>query len=196
MTEEGYIKYSCHWIKADPLPYHDIETLNRCRQKLYELGLIGAYENGIGFGNISRRREDDQFIITGTATGRLPELCADHYTIVVDFDLARNELTCRGPVKASSESMSHGAIYRQGRDINAVIHVHSSALWNRLLNKVPTTGEEIAYGTPEMAMEIIRLFRETDVSARKIFVMAGHEDGLFSFGKNLQEALHVLLMEI
>jgi L-ribulose-5-phosphate 4-epimerase len=193
MTEEGYVKYSSNWIKTIPLPYGQIEILNCYRQKLYDLGLIGAYENGIGFGNISQRWREDQFIISGSATGNLHELSADHYTLVVDFDTALNQLTCKGPVQASSESMSHGVIYRQNRKINAVIHVHSADMWNALLYKIPTTGKEIAYGTPEMAMEIIRLFQDSDVNDKKIFAMAGHEDGIFSFGKDMEEALGALL---
>ena len=44
-----------------------------------------------------------------------------------------------------------------------------------------------------MAYEIMRLFKETDVPSRKILVMAGHEGGIVTFGKNLQEAFEVLM---
>ncbi len=48
---------------------------------------------------------------------------------------------------------------------------------------------EVPYGTPEMAREVQRLFRETDVRARRIFAMAGHKDGIVAFGQDFREAL-------
>jgi hypothetical protein len=46
-----------------------------------------------------------------------------------------------------------------------------------------------------MAREVTRLFEVTDVQSRKIFVMAGHEGGIITFGKDLEEALTVLMRE-
>jgi len=41
----------------------------------------------------------------------------------------------------------------------------------------------------------MRLFRITDVQIRKILVMAGHEGGIVTFGRNLAEAFAVLIHE-
>jgi len=50
--------------------------------------------------------------------------------------------------------------------------------------------EAVAYGTPEMAYEIIRLFKGSDVRSKKIFVMAGHRGGILSLsGKILKTHL-------
>jgi L-ribulose-5-phosphate 4-epimerase len=193
MTDDGYVKFSCHWISDDPLGEEQVQALSSCREKLKKMGLIGAHDDGIGFGNISRRWREDQFVISGTQTGHLDHLTARHYSLVVDFDIHNNHLVCKGPSKASSESMSHGVIYQQNEGINAVIHVHSTSLWEKLLFKVPTTGKSMAYGTPAMAMEIVRLFQETDVYEQKVIAMAGHQDGLFSFGMDLDEAMRVML---
>ena len=158
------------------------------------MNLIGAYENGIGFGNISQRFDDtSQFIISGSGTGRLATLTPDHYSLVTDIDIDENLLHCKGPVIASSESMSHGVIYGEDKDIHGVIHVHHKALWQKLLNKVPTTDAQAAYGTPEMAYEITRLFRETDLIEKKILVMKGHEEGIFTFGESLEDAGRIIL---
>ena len=62
-----------------------------------------------------------------------------------------------------------------------------------LLDRVPTTSKAVAYGTPEMAYEIIRLFQMSDVRSEKIFIMAGHQDGVVTLGKNLEEAFQVLM---
>lgn len=192
--EEGYIKFRAKWEKSPPLPLRFIKDLNPWRDLLYAKGLIGAYENGVGFGNLSQRfGKTMNFIISGSGTGKLDHLKAEHYALVTHIDIDQNKLTCSGPVIASSESMSHGVIYRHCPSVTGVIHVHNGPLWKKLLHKVPTTDRKAPYGTPEMAYEIIRLLETTDLGSEKIFVMEGHEEGIFTFGDTLEEAGHVLL---
>ncbi len=194
MRQDGYIKFKCDWTKSDPLPPQKIRKLNDWRRRLYRLGLLGVYENGIGYGNVSvRDNMEGQFIITGTQTGSLSVLTEQHYTLVYHFDLDRNILSCEGPIEASSESLTHAVLYQISPEINAVIHVHQKTLWRKLLNRVPTTSEKAAYGTPEMAREVERLFKHSKVAEKGIFVMGGHEEGIVTFGKSLQEAGKVLL---
>ena len=59
--------------------------------------------------------------------------------------------------------------------------------------KVSTTEKNVSYGTPEMAKEIIRLFKQDNLIDKKILVMSGHEEGIISFGANLEEAANILL---
>src|SRR4030095_193273 len=105
MQEEGVIKFNCNWIKADPPDPVLIEQLDEWRDRLYDAQLIGQNEDGIGYGNISLRYKG-HFIITGSSTGRLSKLNAAHYTVVTDYDLDENTLTCAGPIIASSESVT------------------------------------------------------------------------------------------
>jgi hypothetical protein len=63
------------------------------------------------------------------------------------------------------------------------------------LNEAPTTSKAADYGSAEMANEIMQLFTRTDVERRKIVVMAGHEAGILTFGKDLEEAFAVLMRE-
>jgi len=193
--DEGYVKYRCNWIHSPPLARYQIQELNCWRKKFYQLGLIGEYDNGIGFGNISIRCPDkpSQFIVSGTQTGGLSVLNEQHYTKVIDYDWERNCLTCTGPIQASSESLTHAAIYEANPNVNAIIHVHHLELWQKLMNKVPTTAKNIAYGTPEMAKEIIRLCREENLGETQILVMSGHEEGIIAFGSNLEKAGNLLL---
>jgi hypothetical protein len=44
-----------------------------------------------------------------------------------------------------------------------------------------------------MACAVRRLFESTDVKKTKIFVMAAHDGGLVTFGKDLQEAFGILM---
>ena len=191
--DEGYIKFNCNWIPSNDIPSDKVAALNVWRNIMYKKGLIGVYPDGVGFGNISMRCNEKIFLISGTATGALATLNESHYSMVTDYDLSRNSVTCVGPLKASSESLTHALIYECSAATNAVIHIHNLDLWNRLMHLVPTSSENISYGTPEMANEIKRLFDETTLSTEKILVMGGHWEGIISFGKDLEEAGNILL---
>jgi L-ribulose-5-phosphate 4-epimerase len=192
VTEIG-IKFKCEWIEDHSLSDDQLGDIDYWRDKLYDLKMIGEGSDGIGYGNISRRVEGDKFVISGATTGKLKDLSEHHYTMVTGFDIDTNSLSCRGPIVASSESMTHGTIYRLNNTIGAVIHIHNSFLWEKYLNKLPTTSQAVEYGTPSMAREIIRLYKESNLSQKRVLVMAGHQDGLVSFGENLQEATQVLI---
>ena len=191
--DEGYIKFNCNWILSNDIPLDKVAELNMWREIMYDKGWIGLYPDGIGFGNISMRCDEKTFLISGTATGGLPTLTKSHYSLVTNYNLSTNTVTCMGPLKASSESLTHALIYECSAATNAVIHIHSLDLWNRLLHHAPTSSENISYGTPEMANEIKRLFAETALRKEKIIVMGGHQEGIISFGKDLEEAGNILL---
>lgn len=182
---EGYIKFNYEWIKSN-LDF-DITHINKWRIRLYNLKLIWAYDNNIGYGNISVRLNNG-FIITGSATGKISLLNKEHYTSVVEYDFEKNYLKCEGPIKASSESLSHAAVYENNPKINAVIHVHNIKLWTSLINKVPTTSKKAEYGTPELAYEIMKIKVKEN-----IIIMAGHKEGIITFGNDLDEAGNILL---
>jgi L-ribulose-5-phosphate 4-epimerase len=170
--------------------------LNIVRDELYLKRLIGAYDNGIGYGNISIRLKDNLFLVTGSATGNIEKLNEDHYTIVTKYSFEKNSLDCIGRINASSESLSHAAVYESNKNINAVIHVHNFTMWNHLLNIIPTTSPDVEYGTPEMAYEIKKLFEnnpKNKIMKKNIFVMAGHSEGIICFGENLSVAKDTLI---
>lgn len=195
--DEGNVKYNCHWLKSNPILFDGYEEINKWRDKLYQLGLIGAYPNKIGFGNISIRMDNSrQFYITGAGTGGLEVLNEAHYARVMEFDFESNSLTCQGPIKASAESLTHAAVYLADPQINAVIHIHHLKSWEKLFNKIPTSSPDVAFGTVEMALEISGLFRETNLKSEQILIMGGHNEGIISFGKDLDEAGRVLLTKL
>jgi len=189
---EGYIKFNLEWVKGDAPLTSEIVELNGCRNELWQLGLIGVLPDGIGYGNVSARiKGTNQFLISGTQTGGIAELNENHYTKVVSFDADQNQVTCEGPIKASSESMSHAMLYEADPEINAVIHIHSLKLWQKLIDKdFPVTGSDIAYGTPEMAKEIVKVKKMWN---QDVIVMGGHEEGILVYSRSVQEALGSLL---
>ncbi len=190
--DEGYVKYKSYWTKA-PVPAAAAaatEELDTWRRPLIAAGLIGEYEDlGIGYGNISVRcGEPGQFLISGTQTGDVPLTNKEHYSLVTDYNTYANIVCCVGPVQASSEAMTHAAIYELDSNIGAIVHVHSLELWQQLKDNIPTTDASVAYGTPQMANEFRRLYRDTDFRKTQLAVMAGHDEGLLSFGASLEEA--------
>jgi methylthioribose-1-phosphate isomerase len=191
--EEGYIKFICNWTKSEPLSNESIAEINKWRNKLYNLGLIGAYPNGIGFGNISIRQKNNEFIITGSATGNLKNLDNQHYVLVNNYNIQENMVDCIGPIKASSESLSHAIIYEMSPETNAIIHIHNLKLWEKFINKAPTTNSNISYGTTEMANEIKKMFQKTNLLNEKFIVMGGHIEGIIAFGKTLDEVGNIII---
>ena len=202
--EEGAIKFNLHYTRAGLPDSVALDALNHWRSVLRERALIGqdpGRYDGYGYGNISQRLNSRQaacgqraFVISGTQTGHLDMLDRQHYTLVESYDTGRNAVVARGPVKPSSESLTHGMIYDMDEHIHVVLHVHSPAIWrNATILGIPATDAEVAYGTPGMAREVERLFNESDVRDRRILSMGGHLDGIVSFGRTANEAGEVLL---
>lgn len=186
--KEGYIKFHCNWGKMHLEKNELTDELIKYRQELYRRKLLGVLKNGIGYGNVSLRIPGtNNFIITGSATGKYPILNADHISLVTNFNIPKNYLECCGKVKASSESLTHAAIYSSPFNINAVVHTHHKALWNKYSGEFPTTVKNVAYGTPDMAAEIIRIIMKPG-RKESVIIMGGHEDGIITFGKNLLSA--------
>lgn len=199
--KEGVIKFKQEFTRKTPITPDKVIELNLWRKILYALGLIGQDPNryeGAAYGNISTRdsagKTRRSFIITGTQTGGLESLTSEHYTTVVECHPQGNLVVCEGPVEASSESMSHCMLYDLDSSLRFVFHVHSKEIWHRAkLLQIPTTKEGVEYGTPEMAEEIRRLFRETDARFKHIIVMGGHEDGVLAYGRTAEEAGSTIL---
>jgi hypothetical protein len=199
---EGVIKFSAaHEDRA--LPRHRFAKtcaqLSAWREVLFHLGLIGqdpARYDGAGYGNVSVRtgpfpgeRGRRAFVISGTQTGGAPCVSLQSYCVVTAYDARMNRVDSWGPILPSSESMTHGALYDLGPHIRAVLHVHAPHLFARARELgVPTSRDGVRYGTPDMAREVARLYRETPLEVRGVLAMGGHEDGIIAFGRDLDDA--------
>ena len=202
--QEGVIKFQLDFTPAPPLPAHELAVINHWRALLYQHKLIGqdpARYGGYGYGNLSVRLAPydappalRRFIISGSQTGDLAELGPEHYTVVTECHPAENRLVATGPIRPSSESLTHGAVYALDPAIRVVLHAHSPEIWHAASAlAIPTTDATVAYGTPAMATEVARLYATTDLAQRRIFSMGGHEDGIVSFGETAEVAGQVLL---
>jgi len=185
-VDDGYIKYTSERCDGSVVWSEDLEALNRSRTELFDLGLIGVYANGVGFGNLSVRTDEHQFVITGSATGASRVLQREQFSLVESFSVERNTVRSRGPLHASSESMTHGAIYQGNPAVGCVIHIHNRLLFDRLLRQgYPATPADVPYGTPAMAYAVQRLVRAQH-GLPVMFAMAGHDEGIIAYGADVQ----------
>ena len=108
---------------------------------------------------------------------------SEGYSIVFACHPEQGRLIAEGPVKPSSEALTHGLLYALRPSIGYVVHVHSSEIW-RAAGKLglPGTDPSAAYGTPAMTEEVRRLLKGPLSGDTGVFVMLGHDDGVVSFG--------------
>lgn len=194
---DGVIKYSqTSHIPRSIGEFSFYEELEGARGELFKASLIGVYPNGVGYGNISAREGANAeagkrvFVITGSQTGALERLAISDYVRVLSYDLVALTMNSEGERSASSESLTHAAIYDANEDIKAVIHVHSASLWDFMLkNGYPKTDKNIEYGTKEMAKAVWELFLASNPA---VFATEGHEEGVFAVGSSINEAMQSL----
>lgn len=174
------------------------------REILARTGLVGQQPGlygGFGYGNVSCRvgppsmpRRRRAFLITGTQTSGKDCMSLGDLCVVERCDVERNQVESYGSVLPSSESLTHGAIYDLGSHLRYVFHAHSPTIWRRAAAlRIPTTDSRVAYGTPEMAREVERLWRSSPLPDVGILAMGGHEDGVVAFGRSAEEAGEVAL---
>jgi hypothetical protein len=196
---DGTIKYNFDFKATDSLKTRDFLEIEMVRERLFALNLIGVTDDGIGFGNISQRVNDDSFVITGTQTGHLKNLEGKHYSFIEAYDDKEFYLKSSGAIKPSSEALTHGTIYNLSPKIGGVIHIHSKVIWNFMLKNDYSKTKDVEYGTEEMIDEVNRIFSLINPLNNPKFVMAGHEDGVMVFGENLLKAelsLYLLLEDM
>ncbi len=188
---DGVIKYNFTFTQTEPLTPHLWEEIEEVRERLYALRLIGE-KDGIGYGNISRRTLHENFVITGTQTGNLPHLQAEHYAKIESWDEKAFRIHSSGAAKPSSEALTHATIYNLSPKIQAVIHIHSLSLWEFMMQNDYKKTADVPYGSQAMTREVQRIYTQTDPLKDPKFVMRGHREGIITFGKDLKEAEEVL----
>ncbi|MBN2518855.1 MAG: class II aldolase/adducin family protein [Candidatus Altiarchaeota archaeon] len=138
-------------------------------------------------GNVSERVESGMLI---TPTGQdLGSLTEEDLVKVVDYLEEANIMKVFGRKQPSSESIMHWMIYKGFQKVNAVVHVHPKDLGGK---KIPETEREQPYGTPELAKEAVKAFKENKRS--KIIVLKNH--GIVCIGKDLEECKKMLFKKL
>ena len=199
MIDDGVIKFNHVFIeKSSNIPEKEFSKLELIRREIYNLNLIGAYPNGIGYGNLSIRYDYNdfyksdcpQFLISGTQTGEKENLDGESYTRVVSYDFCNNKVEVIGPIEASSESLTHASIYSSSKYVKSIIHIHNAKMWSGLLSEnYPKIPKHISYGTQEMASYASSIVTNTENNKFQLLVMEGHEEGVIFFHEDLKSCL-------
>ncbi|WP_114418709.1 class II aldolase/adducin family protein [Marinospirillum perlucidum] len=195
--QEGVIQY--HYELLTPSqepPAHLLEALNHWRRQMIKQGWLGQEPGryqGLGFGNISHRwpahGQPAAFLISASQTGKLGQLPAEAWPRVLQALTENNQVVAEGWQPPSSESLSHAVIYQAAEEVEAVIHIHSPALWQAApALGCPCTDAALSYGTPALARAIAREITQP----QGLVALLGHQDGLLSWGRNLEEAAESL----
>ncbi len=187
---DGIIKYNFDFTPSAPLDKSYFKEIEPIRKRLYLLGLVGEAD-GIGYGNVSQRVKSNpnSFVITGTQTGDLEDLTARDYSLVEEYSDKEFYLRSSGAIKPSSEALTHGTIYNLSPHIGAVIHIHSTDIWNYMLDGEYLQTTKVEYGSLEMIEEVSRIYQDIDPLSNPKFVMAGHQDGVMFFGRDIEEVM-------
>ena len=197
--QEGVIKYELKFIAQKIKIFQQFQKLTYWRSNCFKEGIIGQNSekyDAYAYGNLSCRvlEGSTEFYITGTQTSAKEIIDIADYSLVTRYDIKQNLLVATGLVAPSSEALTHAAVYQLNNRIQYVIHVHSEKIWlARQTLKLLTTAENVAYGTPEMAAEVKRLFKNCNAEKAQIFAMAGHEDGIICFASDIDDAGNLLM---
>ena len=201
--QEGVIKYQLNHDYAPLASAISLAEINAWRSILYKLNLIGQDDQrygGLGYGNISQRvsAKPLQFVSSGTQTGHLEQLSRHDYCLITEAIPQNNRITSKGNCQPSSEALTHASVYAQDDTVQAVIHVHSPAIWkNTHTLQLAHTPADIAYGTPEMANAVAELINSQSWQHAAVFTMLGHEDGVIAFGtSSLTQAAQILISQL
>jgi Class II Aldolase and Adducin N-terminal domain len=203
--QEGVIKFDLVFTQKPFPECVGLETLIAWRAVLHRLQMIGQDPQrygGLGFGNISQKidqapaagNQTSRFVISGTQTGATQRLDRTRFCTVTGFSIRQNRIVAEGPVKPSSEALTHAAVNHCHPDIRFVMHVHSPDIWlatQRL--GIPSIGKPIAYGTPEMADAVRNLILAQGSPSTGIFSMLGHEDGIVAYANTAETAGNLLI---
>ena len=197
---EGVIKFRLqHTDVPIRIDATRLAEFNSWRLLMYRVQLLGQNAqryDGLAFGNVSQRKKpgSNEFYISGTQTSGKELLEASDLCLVTAVDLPTNQLSAQGVVKPSSEALTHASVYQHKKNAHAVIHGHNPEIWQQAQAlKLPVTPENIAYGTPEIALAVTALLNELSSDEAGVFVMLGHVDGFVVFGPDLETAALLMI---
>lgn len=203
---EGVIRFEADHLE-EPLPESWnswAEPLLKWRRLFRLKGWLGQSPDrygGYGFGNLSVRLPQG-FLITGSQTSGLRTVGIEDFVHVSNWSVEDHWVGSRGAKLPSSESLSHAILYDLTPDVRAVFHVHAPKVFRASLEnpsfRLPTTATDVEAGTPEMALEISRLWHTATPKGfgggkQGVLVMGGHPDGILVFGGVADEAGRCLM---
>jgi hypothetical protein len=127
----------------------DMVTLG---QSLQEVGLTDK-DTGILSLDYGKR------LLINVKNADLKKLTQQDIVEIVDYDPLKNIMMVIGLNDPTLETPVHWIIQKARHDVNAVLQINSTSLFERFQNKLPTTENDTQPGTLERAKEILRTLR-------------------------------------
>ncbi len=160
----------------------NIQTLiDKYAQDFIDCGkLIGKNGLSVGSGGNLSIKVPGGMLVTSTGSA-LDDLHVDEIIFVAEAN--RENVYFFGLKGPSSESINHWTIYEEMPNVKAVAHVNVGPREDK---NIPTTLEEIPYGTIELGLDVIPLLKKKNVAFLK-----GH--GVVTIGQSLLEATDLLI---
>ncbi len=122
-------------------------------QSLQEFGLTDK-ETGILSLDYGKR-----LLINGK-NADLKKITQQDIVEIVDYDPLKNIMMVIGLNDPALETPVHWIIQKARHDVNAILQINSTALYERFKNKIPTTENDTQPGTLERAKELLRTLRK------------------------------------
>jgi len=160
----------------------NIQTLiDKYTQDFIDCGkLIGKNGLSVGSGGNLSIKIPGGMLVTSTGSA-LDNLHAADIIFVAEANCENVYFSgSKGP---SSESINHWTIYEEIPNVKAVAHVNVGPKEDK---NIPTTLEEIPYGTIELGLDVIPLLEKTNVAFLK-------EHGIIAIGQSLLDATNLLI---
>lgn len=161
-------------------------VLDACKRMVNDKLTVGSW------GNISLRTDDNNVVITPSGTNYLKSSLND----MIVTDLSGNVL--EGKLKPSSERLMHYEIYKNRKDVNAIVHTHSifSSVLAVINEDIPAITEDIAMllgnnikvseyaltGTMELAKNVVKGLKDNNAT-----IMKNH--GAVTVGSDMERAI-------
>lgn len=160
----------------------NIQTLiDKYAQDFIDCGkLIGKNGLSVGSGGNLSIKVPGGMLVTSTGSA-LDNLHSDEIIFVAEAN--RENVYFFGSKEPSSESINHWTIYEEMPNVKAVAHVNVGPKEDK---NIPTTLEEIPYGTIELGLGVISLLKKTNIAFLK-------NHGVVTIGQNLLEATNLLI---
>jgi hypothetical protein len=189
LTNDSSNECSIDFVKTEEVAIKECLRVEKTRERLYSLGLIGAYDSGISFGNVSiRYKKKNSYVTTATQTGEFPKLNAKYFSLIKKIDIDKLNITAIGSSKPNLESIIDGVLYRLDENINAVIHIKNEKIVNFLLDTSCLNMGYCSCKANEIIEDILKVYKSIDPMLNNVFIIKGEFDGAVVFGKSLKHA--------
>ena len=170
-------------VLPTPFPIDEIlsEKQRRHLKKLYGLG-------GLSYGNISARFDESRFWMSASGVDKsdLTDVGRD-ILMVKDYDAENGAMVLSVPPdveprRVSVDAIEHWMIYREHRNVGAILHAHA---W---MEGVPSTEFNYPCGTYELGKAVADIVRTQSHPAQAVVGLKNH--GLTITGESLDEIFH------